>query len=75
MRRLPRWARCGDRVGGVAEPSAGDQMNSIPDDAYTEQDADPDTLANPDPLPRLAGTWRGSTRTAATPKVGGAALR
>ncbi len=31
-------------------------MNPFPEDIFTEQDADPDTLANLGPLRRLAGT-------------------
>ena len=33
----------------------------LPDDIFTEQDADPDTLANLGPLRRLAGTWQSAT--------------
>lgn len=32
-------------------------MAAIPDDIFTEQDADPDTLARLGPLARLAGVW------------------
>jgi hypothetical protein len=46
-------------------------MNSIPDDVYTEQDADPDTLANLGPLRRLAGTWRGKIGKDVNPKAEG----
>jgi hypothetical protein len=46
-------------------------MNSIPDDIYTEQDADPDTLANLGPLRRLAGTWRGKIGKDVNPKADG----
>jgi hypothetical protein len=46
-------------------------MNSIPDDIYTEQDADPDTLANLGPLRRLAGTWRGKIGKDVNPKAEG----
>jgi hypothetical protein len=31
----------------------------IPEDIFTEQDADPDTLAHLGPLRRFAGTWEG----------------
>ena len=33
-------------------------MADIPDDIFTEQDADPDTLARLGPLARLAGVWQ-----------------
>ena len=46
-------------------------MSSIPDDIYTEQDADPDTLANLGPLRRLAGTWRGKIGKDVNPKADG----
>lgn len=32
-------------------------MSQFPEDIYTEQEANPDTLANLGPLRRLAGTW------------------
>jgi len=35
----------------------GTTMADIPDDIFTEQDADPDTLAKLGPLARLAGIW------------------
>lgn len=34
-------------------------MNGFPADIYTEQDADPDTLANLGPLRGIAGVWAG----------------
>ena len=46
-------------------------MNSVPDDIYTEQDADPDGLANLGPLRRLAGTWRGKIGKDVNPKADG----
>ncbi len=46
-------------------------MTNIPDDIYTEQDADPDTLANLGPLRRLAGTWRGKIGKDVNPKAEG----
>jgi len=46
-------------------------MSSIPEDIYTEQDADPDTLANLGPLRRLAGTWRGKIGKDVNPKAEG----
>jgi len=46
-------------------------MSSIPEDIYTEQDADPDTLANLGPLRRLAGTWRGKIGKDVNPKADG----
>ena len=46
-------------------------MSSIPEDVYTEQDADPDTLANLGPLRRLAGTWRGKIGKDVNPKAEG----
>ena len=50
-------------------------MNSIPEDIYTEQDADPDALANLGPLRRLAGTWRGKIGKDVNPKAEGAEHR
>jgi hypothetical protein len=46
-------------------------MSNIPEDVYTEQDADPDTLANLGPLRRLAGTWRGQKGKDVNPKADG----
>ena len=46
-------------------------MSTIPDDIYTEQDADPDGLANLGPLRRLAGTWRGKIGKDINPKAEG----
>jgi hypothetical protein len=46
-------------------------MSNIPEDVYTEQDADPDTLANLGPLRRLAGTWRGKIGKDVNPKAEG----
>jgi len=34
-------------------------MTAFPEDIYTEQESDPDTLANLGPLRRLAGVWEG----------------
>jgi hypothetical protein len=46
-------------------------MSTIPEDIYTEQDADPDGLANLGPLRRLAGTWRGKIGKDINPKAEG----
>ena len=46
-------------------------MSSIPEDIYTEQDADPDTLANLGPLRRLAGGWEGRKGVDLNPKADG----
>src|SRR5436190_9845895 len=43
----------------------------LPDDIFTEQDADPDTLANLGPLRRLAGTWQSATGADVNPKADG----
>lgn len=43
----------------------------IPDDIFTEQDADPDTLAHLGPLRRLAGTWEGMRGIDLNPKADG----
>ena len=46
-------------------------MSAIPDDIFTEQDADPDTLKNLGPLRRLAGTWEGKKGVDVNPKAEG----
>jgi hypothetical protein len=46
-------------------------MNPFPDDIFTEQDADPDTLANLGPLRRLAGVWEGRKGIDLNPKADG----
>ena len=43
----------------------------LPDDIFTEQDADPDTLKNLGPLRRLAGTWQSATGADVNPKADG----
>ena len=43
----------------------------IPDDIFTEPDADPDTLANLGPLRRLAGIWEGHRGVDINPKADG----
>jgi hypothetical protein len=43
----------------------------IPEDIFTEQDADPDTLAHLGPLRRLAGTWEGMRGIDINPKAEG----
>ncbi|HEY1125178.1 MAG TPA: heme-binding beta-barrel domain-containing protein [Sphingobium sp.] len=43
----------------------------IPEDIFTEQDADPDTLAQLGPLRRLAGTWEGRRGVDINPKADG----
>lgn len=43
----------------------------FPQDIYTEQDADPDTLANLGPLRRLAGIWESSAGIDVNPKPEG----
>jgi hypothetical protein len=44
---------------------------SFPADIFTEQDADPDTLANLGPLRRLAGVWESSVGADVNPKPQG----
>jgi len=44
---------------------------NIPEDIFTEQDADPDTLAHLGPLRRLAGTWEGMKGVDINPKADG----
>jgi hypothetical protein len=46
-------------------------MNPFPEDIFTEQDADPDTLANLGPLRRLAGVWEGRKGIDLNPKADG----
>jgi len=46
-------------------------MNPFPEDIFTEQDADPDTLANLGPLRRLAGTWESAKGIDLNPKADG----
>jgi len=46
-------------------------MSPFPDDIYTEQSADPDTLANLGPLRRLAGVWESSAGVDINPKAAG----
>lgn len=46
-------------------------MSPFPDDIYTEQTADPDTLANLGPLRRLAGVWESSGGVDINPKPEG----
>jgi hypothetical protein len=46
-------------------------MSPFPDDIYTEQEADPDTLANLGPLRRLAGTWESRAGVDINPKADG----
>ena len=46
-------------------------MNPFPEDIFTEQDADPDTLANLGPLRRLAGTWESAKGVDLNPKAAG----
>jgi len=43
----------------------------FPADIFTEQDADPDTLANLGPLRRLAGTWQSAAGADVNPKADG----
>ncbi|MBO9581766.1 MAG: FABP family protein [Sphingobium sp.] len=43
----------------------------IPDDIFTEPEADPDTLANLGPLRRLAGVWEGKRGVDVNPKADG----
>jgi hypothetical protein len=43
----------------------------IPEDIFTEQDADPDTLAHLGPLRRFAGTWEGMRGVDLNPKADG----
>src|SRR5579863_2587807 len=44
---------------------------SYPTDIFTEQDADPDTLANLGPLRRLAGVWESRSGVDVNPKAAG----
>ena len=44
---------------------------SFPEDIFTEQDADPDTLANLGPLKRLAGIWESRAGLDINPKAAG----
>jgi len=46
-------------------------MTAFPEDIFTEQHADPDTLANLGPLRRLAGVWEGRTGVDVNPKADG----
>ncbi len=46
-------------------------MSQFPEDIYTEQEADPDTLANLGPLRRLAGTWESRAGIDINPKADG----
>lgn len=46
-------------------------MNPFPEDIFTEQEADPDTLANLGPLRRLAGTWQSANGMDVNPKADG----
>lgn len=50
-------------------------MSQFPEDIYTEQEADPDTLANLGPLRRLAGTWESRAGVDINPKPEGAQRR
>ena len=44
---------------------------TFPEDVFTEQDADPDTLANLGPLRRLAGIWESHAGVDINPKAAG----
>jgi hypothetical protein len=46
-------------------------MSAIPDDIFTEPDADPDGLKNLGPLRRLAGIWEGKKGVDLNPKADG----
>ena len=46
-------------------------MSAIPDDIFTEPEADPDGLKNLGPLRRLAGTWEGRKGVDLNPKAEG----
>ena len=46
-------------------------MSAFPDDVYTEQSVDPDTLANLGPLRRLAGIWESQAGIDINPKAEG----
>jgi hypothetical protein len=46
-------------------------MSPFPEDIFTEQDADPDTLANLGPLRRLAGVWESRAGVDINPKAAG----
>jgi len=46
-------------------------MNPFPEDIYTEQEADPDTLANLGPLRRMAGIWESRVGVDVNPKPEG----
>jgi hypothetical protein len=49
----------------------GKPMSDIPDDIFTEQDADAETLNNLGPLRRLAGIWEGDRGVDLNPKADG----
>jgi len=46
-------------------------MTAFPEDIFTEQQTDPDTLANLGPLRRLAGVWEGRAGVDVNPKADG----
>ena len=46
-------------------------MSAFPEDIYTEQSVDPDTLANLGPLRRLAGIWESQAGIDINPKAEG----
>ena len=46
-------------------------MSAIPEDIFTEPDADPDGLRNLGPLRRLAGIWQGKKGVDLNPKADG----
>ena len=46
-------------------------MSAFPEDIFTEQEADPDTLANLGPLRRLAGVWVSDDGRDVNPKAAG----
>lgn len=55
----------------AANTLLGAAMNPFPDDIFTEQDADANTLDNLGPLRRLAGTWEGRKGIDLNPKADG----
>jgi hypothetical protein len=78
MRSLPdQGGRNGDTSGAArgARARNSEEADStamkFPEDIFTEQDADPDTLANLGPLRRLAGIWESRTGVDVNPKAAG----
>src|ERR1700722_7313699 len=73
MRSLAdRWPhRTAARANQNQENCRRSALMSFPADIFTEQDADPDTLANLGPLRRLAGIWESRAGLDINPKPAG----